>query len=80
MCVTACPVLINTGDLVRRLRQENANTVAEAGWKAASGHWGTVARGGGLALSVANALPAPLVKAATTAARAAAGRGDRARL
>lgn len=32
MCVTACPVHINTGDLVRRLRAENHSTVADLAW------------------------------------------------
>lgn len=73
MCVTACPVLINTGDLVRRLRKENANAVAEAGWSAAADHWGAVTSGGGVALTVAKAMPAPLAKAATAVGRALLG-------
>jgi D-lactate dehydrogenase len=73
MCVTACPVLINTGDLVRRLRKENANAVAEAGWSAAANRWGAVTSGGGLALTVAKAVPAPLAKAATAVGRAVLG-------
>ncbi|MDQ1622838.1 MAG: D-lactate dehydrogenase [Actinomycetota bacterium] len=73
MCVTACPVLINTGDLVRRLRKENANTVAGAGWSAAADHWGAVTSGGGLALTVAKALPTTLAKAATAVGRAVLG-------
>ena len=39
MCETACPVRINTGDLVRRLRSEEAPAVARAGWKFAAKHW-----------------------------------------
>lgn len=73
MCVTACPVLINTGDLVRRLRAETANPVAGAGWKTAAGHWGTVTALGGKALSLAKAVPAPLPKLATTVGRALLG-------
>lgn len=73
MCVTACPVLINTGDLVRRLRKENANTVAEAGWSVAADRWGAVTSGGGLALTVAKAMPAPLAKAVTAVGRAVLG-------
>ena len=34
MCQTACPVLINTGDLVKRLRQEKAGKAA-----ARAGRW-----------------------------------------
>ena len=73
MCVTACPVLINTGDLVRRLRKENANPVADLGWKSAAEHWSTVTVAGGKALSLAKAMPALLPKAATAVARAVAG-------
>ncbi|GAC1497531.1 MAG: hypothetical protein NVS2B15_20290 [Pseudarthrobacter sp.] len=73
MCVTACPVLINTGDLVRRLRKENTHIVAEAGWSAAADRWGAVTSGGGLALTVAKAMPAPLAKAATAVGRAVLG-------
>ncbi|MCO5954428.1 FAD-binding and (Fe-S)-binding domain-containing protein [Microbacterium yannicii] len=73
MCQTACPVLINTGDLVRRLRTENQNAVAEAGWKLAATQWKTVSRVGGLALTVADAVPAALPSAATAVARAVIG-------
>ncbi|MFC4395517.1 FAD-binding and (Fe-S)-binding domain-containing protein [Arthrobacter sedimenti] len=73
MCVTACPVLINTGDLVRRLRKENANTLAAAGWNKAAENWGAVTASGGVALTVAKALPAPLPKAATAVGRALLG-------
>jgi D-lactate dehydrogenase len=70
MCQTACPVLINTGDLVRRLRAENQGAVAQAGWTVAAKQWKTVSRVGGLALSAANAVPAALPEAATSLARA----------
>ena len=32
MCQTACPVLINTGDLMKRLRADNAGKLAAKGW------------------------------------------------
>ena len=73
MCVTACPVLINTGDLVRRLRKENAGPAADAGWKTAAERWDVVTVAGGKALSLANALPAVLPKAATAVGRAVLG-------
>lgn len=73
MCQTACPVLINTGDLVRRLRSENQNALAQAGWTLAAKQWGAVSRVGGMALSVADAVPAALPAAATTVARAVLG-------
>lgn len=73
MCGVACPVDINTGDLVRRLRAEQSNAVEDAAWGAAAKHWGTVTRAGGVALTVADALPAPLVRGATHLGRAVLG-------
>ncbi|MGQ1796419.1 FAD-binding and (Fe-S)-binding domain-containing protein [Kocuria oceani] len=73
MCVTACPVLINTGDLVRRLRAENHSRVADAGWGAAARAWGPTTTGAGLGLTAAKVLPTVLPAAATAAARAVLG-------
>ncbi|WP_282837852.1 FAD-binding and (Fe-S)-binding domain-containing protein [Microbacterium flavum] len=73
MCVTACPVLINTGDLVRRLRREDQNPVLAAGWKAAAHGWGATTRAGALALTAADHVPAGLVAGATTVGRALLG-------
>lgn len=73
MCQTACPVLINTGDLVRRLRAENQNAVMQAGWKAAAHGWDAVSSVGGAALSVANAVPTALPALATKVARGILG-------
>lgn len=73
MCQTACPVLINTGDLVRRLRAENAGSIAQKGWKAAAKGWGAVSTIGGVAMTVADALPVSVPKLATAIGRAALG-------
>ncbi|MGV8897444.1 MAG: FAD-binding and (Fe-S)-binding domain-containing protein [Rhodoglobus sp.] len=73
MCQTACPVLINTGDLVRRLRSETVGAVNSAAWNAAGKAWGPVTGIASLALSVASVVPAPLITAPNTAARAAVG-------
>ncbi|MCI0158064.1 FAD-binding oxidoreductase [Leifsonia shinshuensis] len=73
MCAVACPVDINTGDLVRRLREETANRFTGAGWSLAAKHWGAVTRAGGAALTLADALPAPLITAATDVGRALLG-------
>ncbi|GAA2974166.1 FAD-binding and (Fe-S)-binding domain-containing protein [Microbacterium terrae] len=73
MCQTACPVLINTGDLVRRLRNENQNAVAQAGWNLAAKHWDAVSAGGGVALSVADAVPTVLPALATRVGRGLLG-------
>ena len=40
MCATACPVGINTGELVKRLRAERGGPLAAAGWTKAARHWG----------------------------------------
>ncbi|WP_169581990.1 MULTISPECIES: FAD-binding and (Fe-S)-binding domain-containing protein [Microbacterium] len=73
MCQTACPVLINTGDLVRRLRADNQNVLSQAGWKLGATRWSAVSRAGGLALSLADAVPAALPAAATSIGRALLG-------
>lgn len=73
MCGVACPVDINTGDLVRRLRAEQSNTIEGALWGTAAKHWSTVTRAGGVALTVADALPAPLVRGVTQVGRAVLG-------
>jgi len=73
MCAVACPVGINTGQLVKRLRKENQNRVLAAGWGAAAKAWGPVTRAGSAMLTVADHVPAPLVRAATDAGRALLG-------
>ena len=73
MCQTACPVLINTGDLVRRLRGENAGTLSQKGWKTAAKQWDAVTRGASVGLTVADAMPAALPGAATVVGRALLG-------
>ncbi len=76
MCSTACPVQIDTGQLVKRLRRESVPTPAAAVWTTAARHWSattTVARG---ALNVTDALPqalTPVLRGANKAARAALG-------
>ncbi|WP_343956843.1 FAD-binding and (Fe-S)-binding domain-containing protein, partial [Nesterenkonia xinjiangensis] len=74
MCQTACPVLINIGDLVRRLRAEAVGPAEQAVGRAAVTAWAGAARGAGLALSAAHRLPAPLTAAATDLGRALLGR------
>ncbi|MDL9978751.1 FAD-binding and (Fe-S)-binding domain-containing protein [Microbacterium sp. ASV49] len=73
MCQTACPVLINTGDLVRRLRAEEQNVIAQTAWRTAAKHWDAVSSVGGVALTVADALPIALTATATKAGRAVLG-------
>ena len=74
MCETACPVLINTGDLVRRLRSETVGAVESAVWNAAGRAWKPVTGMASIALSIASALPSPLITAPNVAARAIVGK------
>ncbi len=73
MCVTACPVQINTGLLVKRLRREDAKPAMSAGFKVAAKGWGAATRVGSVALSMADKFPAPLVRGATEIARKVVG-------
>jgi len=69
MCQTACPVHINTGDLVRRLRAREAGPVAGRVWRTAACHWSTVTKAAGAALTAADAVPAPVPTVASKAGR-----------
>jgi D-lactate dehydrogenase len=73
MCQTACPVHINTADLVRRLRAEDAGKLADASWKLAAHHWGLATRVAGAALTAAHVLPTVVPRELTRAGRAALG-------
>lgn len=73
MCVTACPVLINTGDLVKRFRKERAAPLLAGGWRVAAEAWGPVTRAGSAALSIADRIPEPMVRGLTDGARAVLG-------
>lgn len=73
MCQTACPVDINTGLLVKRIRRSDAGPVANGAWNAAAKHWEGVTRGASLALTVVDKLPAAAVAAPNKAARAVLG-------
>jgi D-lactate dehydrogenase len=69
MCQTACPVLIDTGDLIRRLRAEEHGRIEQKVWTAAARHWDGVTRTAGGALTASRAVPAPLPTLATAAGR-----------
>jgi D-lactate dehydrogenase len=73
MCQSVCPVLINTGDLVRRLRRESQSAGPERAWAAAAKNWDRVTVAGGAVLSVAALVPAVLPTAASSVARAVLG-------
>ncbi|MDT0265830.1 FAD-binding and (Fe-S)-binding domain-containing protein [Streptomyces sp. DSM 44915] len=73
MCRTACPVLIDTGDLTRRLRAEGRGRAERALWATAARHWDATTVAGAAALTVGRALPNALPRAATAAGRALLG-------
>ncbi|WP_150461083.1 FAD-binding and (Fe-S)-binding domain-containing protein [Nesterenkonia ebinurensis] len=73
MCQTACPVFINTGDLVRRLREENTSRLGQRAWNAAAHHWHKASALGSLALTSTDKLPSLLPVAASSIARKVAG-------
>lgn len=61
MCQTACPVDINTGNLVKHLRRDSSGRLENGAWEAAAKHWGGVTKGAGLALSIAAKVPSGVV-------------------
>jgi D-lactate dehydrogenase len=69
MCQTACPVLINTGDLVKRLRADEAGKVAAKGWEVAAKHWAGTTRAASAALTTAAKLPPAAVAGPNRLAR-----------
>ncbi len=73
MCQTACPVLIDTGDLTRRLRAEQHGPLEQQLWSAAAQHWDAVTRIAAGALTVAQRVPDLLLTGITTLGRVALG-------
>lgn len=72
MCAVNCPLDINTGDLVRRLRAEGHGAPAQAVWNALARNWGGMTAAGGVAMNLAAAVPS-LASAATDLGRAVVG-------
>lgn len=73
MCATACPVGINTGDLVRRLRAEDTPRPLGLAWQAAAKAWGPFTAAASLAMSAVDVAPHPVVDLPVRAARAVVG-------
>jgi D-lactate dehydrogenase len=73
MCQTACPVLIDTGSLVTRLRAERQPATVQRAWRSAARHWKGFSRGGSLALSAAARMPSVLPVRTSAAARRVLG-------
>ncbi|WP_438502662.1 FAD-binding and (Fe-S)-binding domain-containing protein [Arthrobacter livingstonensis] len=73
MCQTACPVDINTGNLVKHLRRDTNGKLENGVWETAARHWGAVTKGAGLALSVAAKVPPGVVLPANRLGRKVLG-------
>jgi len=75
MCVTACPVGINTGLYIKQRRAEAATPVAQAGWALAASHWAGATHVASFALSTAHDLKpvAPVITAANQVGRTFVG-------
>lgn len=73
MCQTACPVSINTGDLVKRLRNDGHGPLAERAGAAGARHWNGTTRAAATLLSAAHRLPVGVPTGATSAARRVIG-------
>lgn len=75
LCAQRCPVGINTGDLVRKLRAKDAHHAGSADWLA--GHFATALKGARLTLRVADGarrvLGAPLLSKTSGALRQLSG-------
>ncbi|MEV6833086.1 FAD-binding and (Fe-S)-binding domain-containing protein [Streptomyces sp. NPDC051133] len=69
LCVTACPVTIDTGAVMKRLRAERHGATAQRAGSATARHWQAAVKGVRVALGTAHAAPAPAVRAATGALR-----------
>lgn len=73
MCQRACPVQINTGDLVRRLRHETNTPGAERSWRGLATGWRGASAGARLAVRAGNTLGEAPTRAVTRAARTVLG-------
>lgn len=72
MCETACPLKINTGDLIREVRAERANPALQVFWDVAARGWAPFGSAAGVAMSAFKKVPAPFI-AATKLGRAVLG-------
>jgi len=76
MCQTVCPVDIDTGSLVKRLRKEQPTPVRNFVWAVAAKNWSATTRIIARGLSAAHYLPGPLVSGTTAVARRILGKSD----
>ena len=57
MCASACPVHIDTGDLVRRLRAADESRLEQRVWAGAAQHWSLVTKSASAGLTAASRAP-----------------------
>ncbi|MEU8165898.1 FAD-binding and (Fe-S)-binding domain-containing protein [Micromonospora sp. NPDC049004] len=65
LCVTACPVGIDTGAAMKRLRAERHSPLAQRTARGVARHWKGAVAGVRVGLNAAHAVPTPLTRAAT---------------
>lgn len=73
LCVTACPVKIDTGAAMKARRASSLGPVAQRAGSVAARHWGAGVGAARAGLRVASALPDPVVSGASSLARAVLG-------
>ena len=73
MCQTACPVHIDTGDLIKGLRANKRKPVLEKVWGVASNHWAKTNATLGRVMTMASRMPAGVVTPINRAARRVVG-------
>ncbi|WCC80593.1 FAD-binding and (Fe-S)-binding domain-containing protein [Cutibacterium equinum] len=73
MCETNCPLHINTGDLVRRLRAEQNPAAWQTTWDLAAKGWGPFVTAASAGMSAIKPIPAAATNVLTGAARAVLG-------
>lgn len=73
MCATACPVGIDTGALVKRLREESKGPTQQRLGKLAANRWSAVTQAAGRGLDAASALPGAAIAWPNAAVRSMLG-------
>jgi D-lactate dehydrogenase len=73
MCATACPVHINTGHLVKRLRSEQQSFVSQSIGSLAASKWSATTNLLSRLLTAAKNMPAPIVESANKVLRSISG-------
>ena len=69
MCMTACPVSIDTGAVMKRMRADRLGKGIQRGGAVAAGHWAGAVTGLRAGLRLADKLPSGLLEAGSRAAR-----------